>query len=230
LQTGEYRWFAGQFSVWMCDQVAVWRGPLLLSLTLHAVLFWPRAMQDSDLGASTVAVSATMQAHLRPSQAAEPPGPRVHDAPVRHATVTQASPGRRRMSPAVQDSGDLAAAVPIPVPTSVLQPTAGLDAGAVRIYRLALSRVLAASALREHLTAGMQGRVEVGVAISVTGQVRDIAVLQGSGIAALDNAVVAALRGAVSGAPIPSAMQGREFVLAVPVEVGLVAPTPAADR
>lgn len=226
MQTGEYRGFAGQFSVWMRDRFAVWRGPLLLSLALHAVLFWPRAMQDSDLGVSAGAVSATVRAHLRPAQAVEPAAPLAHDAPVRHATVTQTSSERRRSSQAVQGSADPAVAAP----TAALQPSAGLDAGAVRLYRLALSRVLAASALREHLTAGMQGRVEVGVAISAAGQVHDIVVLQGSGIAALDNAVISALRGAVSGAPIPAAMQGREFVLAVPVEVGPVSPISAADR
>lgn len=226
MQTGEYRGFAGQFSVWMRDQVTVWRGPLLLSLALHAVLFWPRAMQDSDLGPSAVAVSATVRAHLRPSQTAEPAVAQVREAPVPHATVTQISSARKRGGPPGQGGADLAAAVSPPA----LQPTAGLDAGAVRIYRLALSRALAASALREQLTAAMQGRVEVGVAISAAGQVHDIFVLQGSGIAALDHAVIAALRGAVPGAPIPPAMQGREFVLAVPVEVGPVAPISAADR
>ena len=210
----------------MRDQFAVWRAPLLLSLALHAAIFWPKPLQDSNPRGSVGAVAAVVQAHLRPARVAEPVGPVLHETPLRHATVTHASPSPRRSRPAAAQAsgGDVNMAPP------AMQATVGLDAGAVRAFRLTLSHLMAASALRQRLGAGMQGRVEVGIAISASGQVRDVAVLQGSGSAALDNAVLAALRGVAAHAPIPAAMQGREFVLAVPVEIGTLEATSEAGR
>ena len=76
----------------------------------------------------------------------------------------------------------------------------------------------------------MQGALEVGVAVAASGQVREIRMLKSSGVAALDGAVIAAMRHVMQSVPLPPAIQGRELVLTVPVEVGPVVPTSAADR
>ena len=112
----------------------------------------------------------------------------------------------------------------------MLQPTPGLDAGAVRAYRVAWARVLSTSGLRERLSVDAQGVLEVGVAVSAAGQVRDIFVLKSSGDAALDGAVIAAMRNAAPVLQPPAMMPGRDVVLTVPVEVGTVSLTSAADR
>lgn len=116
----------------------------------------------------------------------------------------------------------------------MMQASAGLDAGAVRAYRIAWARALAGSTLRERLSPDMQGMLEIGVALTASGQLRDIAVLKGSGDAALDRAVLAAMRNIMQAVPIPSVMLGRELVLTVPVEVGIARPaaatTSAVDR
>lgn len=112
----------------------------------------------------------------------------------------------------------------------VMQVTPGLDAAAVRAYRVAWARALAGSSLRAHLGPERAGRLEVGVALAASGQVRDIAVQRSSGDRALDEAVVLAMRSAMSAVPVPVVMQGGEWVLTVPVEIGTVPPISAADR
>lgn len=111
-----------------------------------------------------------------------------------------------------------------------MQVTAGLDAGALRAYRVAWARALMASRLREQLSPDSQGTLEVAVVLRASGRVHDVAVLKGSGDRALDNAVIAAMRNTASAVQVPTAMQGRELVLSVPVEVGAVPPISAADR
>ena len=43
MQTGDYRRFAGYFLVW----IRHWQWPMLLSVLVHVVLFWPTSMQES---------------------------------------------------------------------------------------------------------------------------------------------------------------------------------------
>lgn len=226
MQTGEYRGFVGQFSRCLRDLVVTWRAPLLLSLALHALLFWPRPLQENDFGVTLGAAAGAMQARLKPGPPALPEASAKLPAPVRHAPVTQSSSqgaDRRTVTPHV-------APLPVEPPGLVLQPTAELDAGAVRAYRLAWARVLANSGLREKLGADMRGAMEVGVAVSAAGQVRDIVVLRSSGDAALDVAVIAVMRNAVPAVGLPAVMPGREFVLTIPVEVGAAPIISAAGR
>lgn len=120
--------------------------------------------------------------------------------------------------------------MPLEPPRRVIQPTAGLDAGAVRAYRIAWARALMGSTLRASLGTDMQGALEVGVAVAASGQVREVFLLKGSGVAGLDAAVIEVMRHAAQAVQLPSVILGRELVLAVPVEVGLVSPTSAGDR
>lgn len=232
MQTGEYRGFVGQFSVWLRGQIAIWRVPLLLSLGLHALLFWPDPLQESRFGASAMRSRDVVQARLRPALPMLPEVPHVPDvlakppAPVRHASVMEPPSRPRRSRP------DAPPEQPPPFEPSALSltPTVGLDAAAVRSYRIGWARALANSGLRGRLGADMHGGLEIGVALAASGQVRAIALLRSSGIAALDQAVVAEMRNAVPAVPLPPAMLGRELVIALPVEVGAAPPISAADR
>ena len=226
MQTGEYRGFVGQFSIWLQGQLIVWRGPLLASLCLHVIFFWPKSLQEHGSGLPVALAPGVVQARLKPSLPIPAQMPTKPDVPQRHAVVTQTSSGSRQISPFVPSEE----AIPIEPPRLVMQPTAGLDAGAVRAYRIAWARALMGSALRENLSAEMQGALEVGVAVTASGLLHEIVVLKGSGVAALDAAVIAAMRHAAQTVPLPPLMQGREFVLVVPVEVGPVQATSAVGR
>ena len=229
MHTGEYRGFVGQFSGWLHGQVATWRGPLLFSLCLHALFFWPKSLQESGFGTASVFVPSIVQARLQPSLPAPSKLPEVASEAQSEASpralVTQSSSRAERSTPAVSRDE----VTPVEALRQVMLPTAGLDAGAVRAYRIAWARALIRSGLRERLDAEVQGRLEVGVAVAASGQITDIALLKGSGVAALDHAVIAAMRNAMPSVALPPVMQGREFVLVLPVEVGAAA-TAAADR
>lgn len=225
MQTGEYRGFVGQFPVWLHGRLRIWRVPVLLSLALHALLFWPDALQESGLVRSAGPVALPVRAHLQPPRTPALPQAAVRPQPVaRDVPVTQAAPVPRNAVVSREET------VPPAVSGSGMQLTPGLDAGAVRAYRIAWARALAGSSLRAHLGPERQGMLEVGVALAASGQVRDIAVLRGSGDRGLDEAVLLAMRSAMSAVPVPVVMQGREWVLTVPVEIGTVPPISAADR
>lgn len=227
MQTGEYRGFVGQFSVWLHDRYLTWRVPVLLSLALHALLFWPASLQESGLARSVGRVASPVQAHLQAPRTPELPQAAARPQPVaRQAPVTQAAGGAESRSAVISRDES----VPLAPSAPVMQLTPGLDAGAVRAYRIAWARALAGSSLRAHLGPERAGRLEVGVALAASGQVRDIAVLRSSGDRALDEAVVLAMRTAMSAVPVPVAMHGGEWVLTVPVEIGAVPPISAADR
>jgi TonB family protein len=112
---------------------------------------------------------------------------------------------------------------------AVMRATVGLDAGAVRSYRIALARLLAGGALRTGLTGEMQGTLEVGVAVTANGLPQQVELVRSSGQTALDVQVLAAVRAAAHEAAIPELMRGQAFVVVLPVEVGpLVATTSTA--
>lgn len=227
MQTGEYRGFVGQFSVWLHDRYLIWRVPVLLSLALHALLFWPDALQESGQVGAAGPVARTVQAHLQPPRAAALPQATARPQPaVRPAAVAQTASAPVQASSLVSRDESL----PLAASAPVMQLTPGLDAGAVRAYRIAWARALAGSSLRAHLGPERAGRLEVGVALAASGQVRDIAVQRSSGDRALDEAVILAMRSAMSAVPVPVAMQGGEWVLTVPVEIGTVPPISAVDR
>jgi TonB family protein len=228
LQTGEYRGFVGQFSIWLHGQFIVWRGPLLASLCLHVIFFWPKPLQENGSGLPVALAPSIVQARLKPALPIPSQIQVKSEVPQRHAVVTQSASGSRHTSPVVPSDE----VIPVEPTRLVMQAqaTAGLDAGAVRAYRIAWARALMGSALRERLDADMQGALEVGVAVAASGQVREIFLLKGSGVSALDAAVIAAMHHAAQTVQLPPQMQGREFVLGVPVEVGLVPSTSAVGR
>lgn len=135
---------------------------------------------------------------------------------LRHATVTQSSSPHRPPLPP-----EPARVVESAPPAAQLEVSTGIDAGAVRSYRLSLARAMMAGELHRRLhDPALAGRLEIGVAIAASGLVRDVVVLRGSGIAALDETVRAAVGAAAREAAVPAAMQGRDWVIALPVEVG----------
>lgn len=226
MQTGEYHGFAGQFPDWLRAQAVTWRGPLLVSILIHACLFWPQGQSQSGAGALLGGGRDGLQAQLKPAAAAVYPAARVTGPePVRHATVTQTS-SRRRVQPEI---GAHAVSPIVSTPAAAMTVSDGVDPGAQRSYRVALARMLAAGDLHRALPGlASAGALEIGIALSASGQLKDVAVLRGSGSAALDAVVLAAVRQAALAAPIPAAMRGRDLVIALPVEVG--AATSAADR
>ena len=106
----------------------------------------------------------------------------------------------------------------------------GLDGGAVRTYRLALARAIRVEFLRPRLPdPTFQGTLALGVAISAAGQLKAVAVVRSSGSATADAAILAAVNEAARTAPVPLVLQGRDFVIELPVEIGAVF-NAAADR
>jgi TonB family protein len=201
----------------------------LLSLAGHGLVFWPGGLRDQGFGVVSPSLSVPVQAVLKPALSTSPTMPPMPDTPVRQAIVTQSSSQAppHRSDARAELSPVQALSVDTPVLQATLQQTAGLDAGAVRAYRVALARALATSGLREGLGMEVQGSLELGLAIAPSGQVREVGVIRGSGVAALDAAVVAAMRRSVVHARLPSEMLGREFVLGLPIEIGPL-PAPAA--
>lgn len=231
MQTGEYRGFVGQFSLWLRGQSAIWRLPLLVSLGLHALMFWPRPLQENRFGVTVRRAGDVVQARLGPAVPALPEVPSVRPSPVRQTGVTARSAGALRERPGARPEIPMSAEPSeLPLTELPLTPSSGLDAAAVRSYRIGWARALANSRLRDKLGADMRGTLEVGVALTPAGLVREIALLKSSGIAALDHAVMAEMRNAVQAVQLPSAMLGRDLVIALPVEVGAAPPILAADR
>lgn len=229
MQTGEYHGFARQFPDWLRTQAAIWRGPLLVSILIHACLFWPKSLLQSGIGVPSGAGREGLHAHLQPAFSSVDPVANVTRPQLaRHAPVTQTS-SRRHVRPAVEPPALPAA---VSTPGGAMTVSSGLDAGAQRGYRVALARMLMSGDLRRALPdSSMAGELEIGIALSASGQLKDVAVLRGSGSAVLDAVVLAAVRQAALSAPVPPAMQGRDFVIALPVEVGAAtALTSAAGR
>lgn len=229
MQTGEYHGFARQFPDWLRTQAVVWRGPLLISALIHACLFWPKSLSQNDVGAPLGVGQDGLHARLKPaSSPTQAIGRVTPNDQVRHATVTQTS-SRRAVLPTIEPPGVVVAAA---IPSAVMTASSGLDAGAQRSYRVALARLMMAGDLRRSLPdPSITGALEVGVSLTAAGQLRDVAVVRGSGSAVLDAAVVGAIRQAAQLAPIPPALQGRDFVIVLPVEVGAMAiATSAAGR
>lgn len=240
METGEYRGFAGQFSPWLRVQLAIWRWPLLFSLLLHIGLFWPQSLQQNRPGASMGVTASALHARLRPAPQA---APRAEPA-----AVPPPVPAQRLMSQMQRNPAASAPALAplraeaLAAPAAVLAPreavasidarfaSSGLDAGAVRTYRLALARAIRGEVLRPRLPdPAFQGALSLGIAIGAAGQLRAVAVVRSSGSATADAAVLAMVNEAALTAPVPAAMRGRDFVIELPVEIG-AALTAAADR
>lgn len=214
MQTSEYRGFAGQFSDWAHRYVLAWRWPLLISLLLHALVFWPAALQQGSLESSAGSHVRELRAHLQPPVPVVIPILKpVERVVTRHVNVTQPSSNRPASNETAPASGVESQAV-------VLQASPGLDAAAVRGYRISLARVLAEGALRAALTPDMRGTLEVGISITHMGLPKQVAVVRSSGQPALDRQVLSAVRSAVNTVTLPAAMQGRDFVVLLPIEVG----------
>lgn len=216
MQTVEYRGFAGQFPIWLRAQVDVWRMPLLLSLLLHVCLFWPQGLSPAAAGRIEAIGPANLNATLKPRAPTDASSVNGPTELLRHATVTQSS--SRRMPPLPREPARAIESAP---PATRLEVSTGLDAGALRSYRLSLARAMMAGDLHRRLRdPALAGRVEIGVALAANGLVREVVLLHGSGIASLDATVLAAVGAAARETSVPAAMQGRDFVIALPVEVG----------
>jgi TonB family protein len=205
LETGEYRGFAGQFPDCLRQLAVTWRWPLLFSLLLHAFAFWPVALREAPAGSPDLRASLR-QTVLRPV----PPIVQAADAP---RTRERPSPSR------ASDHTASAVAPPLPIAgtTTVMQETPGLDAGAVRGYRIALARLLASSEWRSGLRPTMRGEMEIGIAITAAGLAEGVEMVRGSGDAALDRQVLGVVRAAANAVVVPAPLYGS--VVMLPVEV-----------
>lgn len=236
METGEYRGFAGQFPHWLRTQCAVWRWPLLLSLLLHVCLFWPQALRQSGAGTTAGAAVAGLQARLRPvpaaaRQVADVVAPRPAPAPRLAKTRADTLATPRPATPAAISTTSPAAPLAPAETARVADTSSGLDAGALRVYRLALAHAIRADLLRPSLPdPAFQGALLLGIGIGAGGQLMEVAVLRSSGSPRTDAAVLAAVGAAAQAAPIPVAMRGRNFVIELPVEIGAAATTAAAGR
>lgn len=192
-----------------------WRWPLLFSVLLHALVFWPAALHRNDSGVVAPRQAQGLRAELRPVvPLAEPALPARAKEAVRHTDVTQNS----YMPPSRASSQTEAEAVSTSAPA--LQATVGLDAGGVRAYRIALGRSLVSARLREGLSPDMRGQLELGIAVTEVGAPARVEILRSSGQPALDARVLAAMRAVAPDVAVPEVLLGRAFVLSLPVEVG----------
>ncbi|MDO8931646.1 MAG: TonB family protein [Rhodocyclaceae bacterium] len=95
----------------------------------------------------------------------------------------------------------------------------GLDADAVRQYRLALA-VQARRFKRyppQALEAGIGGTVEIRVAVAADGQAGDVALARSSGQDLLDAAAFDMMQKAAPRASVPELLRGRAFAVSLPV-------------
>lgn len=245
MQTGEYQGFASRFPHCVRRGLARWAWPLGISLFVHALWLWPAAPPIVD--AMGQRGGASLQAELRRPLASALPEPpasvsrpdrsraapvvlpqRVLAAPAAHVrtALPPSVPG-----PAAVQSAPLAVTAPdaaggsgarIGAPTVPLIASRGLDAGAVRAYRIGLARQLAG--LRDRLqmaaAAHADAQAKIAIAVDAGGFVERVEVVESSGRAALDAQLQAAVREAVDAAPVPAALQGQAFVIVLALELG----------
>jgi len=213
LQTGDYRRFAGHFLDW----IRHWQWPVLLSVLVHVVLFWPTSMQES------AAQNPTLRAKLKNagvmSQAVPPNdsvvAPQPLKPPVTAPQRTLSTPVRPEVVPTQSEPVAQSPKMQWQLPTNT-----GVDAGGLREYRIRLAAALLAQ-LRAGLPAETQGRLEVGVAVSAQGQIEEAMLLRGSGQPSLDAKVLAALRSSTQQLGVPASLAGQRFAVILPIEVGL---------
>lgn len=96
--------------------------------------------------------------------------------------------------------------------TERLVESQGLDAGAVRAYRVGMARAMAGR-LGEASATETALSVEVGVAVSALGSVDKLALARSSGNDAFDAQLLASLRAVAAGVPVPGRLLGRPFVI-----------------
>ena len=164
----------------------------------------------SDAPASVSATTPRPEAPASPARAREPlrAGPAVAPEP---STPRASEPAPRNDA---APSGAIAA--------DAKAPGSASDIASVAQYRIALM-----SAARRFLHApdstgaqGLEGRVDVRLAIAADGSLARAEVVRSSGHAALDELALAMLRSAKSEAPVPPALLAREFEVEVPVVFG----------
>lgn len=248
MQTGEYQGFASRFPHCVRRELARWAWPLGISLLVHALCLWPAAPRIVD--AMGQRGGASLQAELRRPLASAllvPPAPpvpvprpdrsraapvvlpqRVSAAPAAHASTALSPP-----SPALAAARSTSLSVTAPdaavgsgarigASAAPLVASRGLDAGAVRAYRIGLARQLAGVRDRLEMATAAHADVQAKIAIAVDagGFVERVEVVESSGRAALDAQLLAALRQAVGAAPVPPALQGQAFVIVLALELG----------
>lgn len=155
----------------------------------------------------------------------EAPSP-VASTVVRDSAVNTTAETPRRSETSV---GAASGTAGTPARSVVLQPPGGtpkevlfgdgLDADAVRQYRLAL----ATQARRfkrypsQALEAGIGGTVEIRVAVAADGQAGDVALARSSGQDLLDAAAFDMMQKAAPRTPVPELLRGRTFAVSLPV-------------
>jgi TonB family protein len=222
LQTVEYRGFAAQFPERVCRFIVTWRWPLLFSLLLHAIAFWPASPTIAPIAFATKpALSGHLQATPSPDL---PEMPRPDVSAAGQKSITKTAAANKSASPPISQRDD---AVSAPSASTQLGNIAA-DAGGLRAYRVALARALGSGTWRSGLDPQLRGSLEIGIAIDASGRVREIGLVRGSGQTELDRRLLEAVRMAVREAVIPSVLQSQSFFVALPIDVG--EPTSVADR
>jgi len=139
------------------------------------------------------------------------PEPPAHEN-ARRADPTPSSP----IPEAASASPDAASR---PVPSAEKTMAEGVDAGLLEKYRLAL--IDAARRYKHYPThameRGWQGRVEVRLVVGSNGAVRSALINRSSNYRILDDQALDMVKKGTGREPIPSALQGREFTLDIPV-------------
>lgn len=218
---------------------------LLLHAALLAWPRWPSLREtgggDPGLAARIVAQPEVARHASATADSAEPVKPATPAARADAPAPSTAAPPRALAPPLdrlpeTERSQAVASSQPMTTPAAGNAPRAsavasGEAAGGAKapghasdIASVAQYRIALMSAARPFLRApdaagaqGLEGRVDVRLAIAADGSLARAEIARSSGHAALDELALEALRNAKAGAPVPPALLAREFEVEVPV-------------
>ncbi len=164
----------------------------------------PTSKPSSQANTSTRVVSTVASAgHLRPDALAVPPAPTFSAAPTTPTVAFERKQSLETATSSVQSEQD----------------SAGLDANALRGYRLALAiEARRFKSVPDQAQAeGWAGTADVRLAIAAGGREISVELAKSSGHAALDTAALSMIDAAAQRALVPPLLQQRAFVLNLPV-------------
>lgn len=212
-------------------------GALLLSLFLHlSLLFGWGRVQPLPPSLPQPAIHVVVSARP-PAPAAVPvplPAPERTLAAVPKRLLPAVSPVVEKVqaeplapsivpAPADQVLRDMAAPSPVAGPARPRAESEGVSADGLRQYRIELAG--AARRFRHYpalaRTRGWEGVAEISVSVNAGLPAPSLKLVKGSGHAVLDEQAMEMLSRAVAATPLPESLQGRNFVVPMPIRFSL---------
>ncbi|HQR05095.1 MAG: hypothetical protein JSR19_04350 [Proteobacteria bacterium] len=193
-----------------------WCFALGISLLFHGLVLAP------GLPAVVTPVASQWRVTLAPPRLGPMPG-----IPHSEHRVLSAAHGDEDAPASVAGRSGTTQASHPPVPresrSKGAEPGEEVDGEGLRRYRLALAIQARGGRFSDHeaVMADRSGTAIIGIGVGVGGAVSPPWLEQSSGHRELDAAALALIEGAVARTPVPVVLQGKRFVLTLPVVFGL---------